>query len=112
MGKTEWFRRTTWTPEDQADFAAHLARSRTSFHKAQYLRIQASHLREVGRPAFAVAALQLLDQLLAEYPEPSELSMTHLQRAECLLDLGRSEEALGAFRRALSTQRQHPQWKN
>jgi hypothetical protein len=51
MSKTEWFRRTTWTPEDEASFRARLKRSRGSFHKAQYLRIQAEHLQEVGTGA-------------------------------------------------------------
>jgi tetratricopeptide (TPR) repeat protein len=112
MTHVEWFRHTSWTPEDEADFAARLKRSRTPYHRAQYLRIQAGHLRDVGTRDLAAAALRLLDQLLAEYPEPTQLSTAYLQRAECLFDLERPEDALTAYRQALETQRQYPQWQN
>ncbi|HEX6964245.1 MAG TPA: hypothetical protein VF166_00515 [Gemmatimonadaceae bacterium] len=108
MSKVEWFRRTTWTAADAADFAARLARSRSPFHKAQYLRIQAVHLHAVGTPELTVAALGLLDQLLAEWPDASQLSLAHTQRAQCLIDLGRPAEALDAYRDALRARRAAP----
>ncbi|HEU4642573.1 MAG TPA: tetratricopeptide repeat protein [Gemmatimonadaceae bacterium] len=106
--KVEWFRRTTWTPDDAADFAARLARSRGAARRAQYLRIQALHLHEVGSPALTAAALQLLDQLLALYPERSQITAALNQRAACLVDLGRPAEALESYRQALATRRAHP----
>lgn len=109
-GKIEWFRRTTWTQDDAADFAAHLARSRGADRRAQYLRIQALHLHEVGTPALTTVALELLDQLLALYPVPSQVTAALNQRAACLGDLGRPAEALESYRQALATRRAHPQW--
>jgi len=101
MSKVEWFRRTTWTAADAADFAAHLKRSRSDFHKAQYLHIQAGHLHAVGVPELTAVALGLLDQLVTDWPSESQLSIAHAQRAQCLVDLGRSAEALDAYRAAL-----------
>jgi tetratricopeptide (TPR) repeat protein len=112
MSRVTWFRRATWTAADASDFAAHLKRSRSPFRKAQYLRIQASHLHAVGTPELTVAALGLLDQLLAEWPDESQLSLAHAQRAECLVDLGRSAEALDAYRSALRVRREAPNWGN
>ncbi|HEX6535036.1 MAG TPA: hypothetical protein VF041_10580 [Gemmatimonadaceae bacterium] len=112
MAKTDWFRRTTWTPDDRADFEARLAKSRTPFHKSQRLRIQASHLHGVGTRELTGAALGLLDRVVADFPEPTQLANAHLQRAECLIDLGRPEEALDAYRRALDSQRQLPTVRN
>ena len=75
MSKVEWFRRTTWTAADAADFAAHLKRSRSDFHKAQYLRIQAGHLHAVGVPELTAVALGLLGQLVTDWPSESQLSI-------------------------------------
>jgi len=103
-----WFRRTTWSPSDRADFFARLARSRSIGARAQYLRIQASHLQQIGTEPMYQAALELLDQLLTDYPRPVELAMAHGQRAECLAGLGRSEEAVAAYRAAFGVQRRFP----
>ena len=46
MSKDDWFRRTTWSDEDERAFFARLVRSRGIFRKAQYLRIQAVTLRK------------------------------------------------------------------
>lgn len=103
-----WFRRTRWSPSNRADFQARLARSRSAGARAQYLRIQALHLQQIGSEPMYEAALELLDQLLADYPMAVELSEAHAQRAECLAGLGRTEEALQAFRAALEVQRRFP----
>ena len=112
MKKPDWYRRTTWTPDDQAAFEAHLKRSRTSFHKAQYLRIQATHLQQVGTDSMLHAAVELLDRMIHDYPEASQLSSAWQQRGQCLVDLGRHDEAIEAFRGALQAQRKAPGWRN
>jgi tetratricopeptide (TPR) repeat protein len=108
LAKIEWFRRTTWTPEDQAAFFQRLERSRTPFHKAQYLRIQAYHLAEVGTALLIEGALALLDRLLTEFPEPSQLASAYEQRARCLADLGRHEDAFVALEASFAAQRAYP----
>jgi tetratricopeptide (TPR) repeat protein len=101
---TDWFRRSTWTPGDQADFNSHLGRSRPH-NRSQYLRIQAHHLAEAGRD---VDALALLDRLIAEYPDRLQLAEAHKQRGDCLSRLGCADEALGAYGLAIDAQRAVP----
>jgi len=108
MAKSEWFRRITWTDEDRREFTARLGRSRSTFHKAQYLRIQALHLERDADPPRPDAALELLDQLLHNYPEPFELAAALEQRARCLRQLGHSAEALNACCQALEMERRYP----
>lgn len=103
-----WYRRTSWTAADREAFFARLRRSRTPYHKAQYLQIQAHHLYRLGRKATTRAALELIDVLLQEYPEPSQLASAYLVRDECLEALGELPAALEAYRQALQAQRNYP----
>jgi tetratricopeptide (TPR) repeat protein len=109
MGKPEWFRRTTWTERDAAEFDERLARSRGANRKAQCLRIQAVHLFEVGDLSLTRAALGLVDRVIAEFPDPFQLAPALSLRAEALVDLGRPEEALETYGRALEARRAFPQ---
>src|SRR6266567_2107581 len=94
MAVEPWFRRSTWSLSDKTDFFARLARSRSAANRAQYLRIQAWHLQQVGTEPMYEAALDLLNMLIADYPEPTQLSEAHGQRAACLGGMGRTEDAL------------------
>jgi tetratricopeptide (TPR) repeat protein len=51
--------------------------------------------------------LDLLELLLREYPDPSQVGAAHQQRAQCLAALGRGSDALDEFRRALEAERTH-----
>jgi tetratricopeptide (TPR) repeat protein len=104
----DWFRRSTWSEEDRRSFFARLARSRTRFHKAQYLRIQALHLEQTGRPDLVRHALELLEQVLKEWPEPSQLASTYHQQGTCHLQLEQPLRAIDCFRKALAAEREHP----
>ena len=108
MSKVEWYRRTTWTESDRKDFESRLKRSRGASNKAQYLRIQAYHLAEVGNEE---AAIQLLDRLFAEFPETYQLAQAHDQKANCLATLGKIEEAIKEYRAALQAERDFPNFK-
>ena len=105
MGRDDWFRRRTWTEEDRADFEAHFARSRGNSSKAQYLRIQAVCLAEASLHR---EAIELIDRILAEYPETIERAIAHEKKAESIYALGRVEESLGEFRLALDAERRFP----
>jgi tetratricopeptide (TPR) repeat protein len=105
MTATEWFRRSTWTDQDRAEFDARLKRARGAASKAQYLRIQAVHLAQAELHA---AAIELLDRMFAEFPERIELAQAHLQKAESLAALGKPDAAIAEFRAALQAQRQLP----
>src|SRR5262245_48893836 len=108
MAETDWFRRATWTDEDQADFIAHLRRCRSSANKAQYLRIQALHLQETGAKPLIMAALGLLEQLVRECPERTELASVYLQQGECRMALGKGDDAIESLRQSLEFQRGFP----
>jgi tetratricopeptide (TPR) repeat protein len=108
MGREDWYRSKKWSEEDRVAFYSHLNRSRSAFGKAQYLRIQALVLAEEGNHT---AALGLLDELLRDFPERSQLGPARHQRAESLLALGRDEEAIEEFRGALRAEKEYPQMR-
>src|SRR5687767_401449 len=105
MSKLEWFRRTTWTDQDREDFDARLKRSRDAGNKAQYLRIQAFHLAEVGNEE---CSIELLDRLFVEYPVKGELAQAHNQKASSLARLGKIAAAIEEYRAALQAERDFP----
>jgi tetratricopeptide (TPR) repeat protein len=92
--RADWFRRTTWTNQDEAEFFARLGRSRTMFHKAQYLRIQGFTLWRAGH---ADPALTLLNLLVSDYPEESQLASAQEHRGSILRKQGHIEAAIAAF---------------
>ena len=70
MGREDWYRLTSWSESDQEAFFARLNRSRTLYHKSQYARIQAGHLKEAG---YVKESLELLQRLYEEWPHESQL---------------------------------------
>lgn len=105
MNRHDWYRNTTWSPDVQAAFYDRLHRARGSFNKAQYLRIQAACLAEAGHYE---PALQLLDEMLRDHPDPSQLASARLQRGDCLVGMQRVEEAVDEYRHALQAEREYP----
>ncbi len=90
----DWFRRRTWSDADRTEFFSRLGRSRSAFHKAQYVRIQALELHESGGASHAADALELLDLVVERWMEDAQGASVHYQRAECLRDLGRDQRRL------------------
>ena len=101
--KRDWFRKDTWSTDDERDFRAHLQRTRPN-GRSQYLRIQAAHLLQNGLPE---PALALLDEFFVA-PDDLFLTLGHTLRARALTDLGRLDDAFTAYRDALEAQRRHP----
>jgi tetratricopeptide (TPR) repeat protein len=108
MGRHDWYRNETWTPEVRAAFRQRFRRSREPLLKAQYLRIQAVYLARAG---MYLPAIELLDELLAEYPVESQLASARSQRAQCLLALGRVAEVVDEYRMSLQAERDSPTFK-
>jgi len=102
----DWYRKTTWSEADQANFFARFKRSRTACNKSQYLRIQAYHLEGVGSPELLKASLTLLDKMLAEFPEKTQLASAYGQKASCLAKLGEIDQAIANYQCALKTERE------
>lgn len=105
MPKYSWYQKKTWSLEDQKDFFAHLQRARSLYNKAQYLRIQAYHFQANASPPNYDAALNLLNRLIEEFPEPSQLGAAYLQKAKCHEKMGQTEQALEAYRSAVKMSR-------
>ncbi len=108
MTRNNWYLQTTWSEAQASSFFERLARSRTAFHRAQYLRIQALTLANTGDPTNIAAALGLLQRIFHEHPHKSELPSAYLQAAQCHDALGNIEEATAHFMGALEAQAQCP----
>jgi tetratricopeptide (TPR) repeat protein len=108
MSNEDWYRRTTWTGKDREEFFARLKRSRGGFHKAQYARIQAWCLQELGTEEALKASLELLDMILTEWPQDAQLAAVYDQQATCLMGLGNLNGAVAVYRRVFETQRLCP----
>ena len=111
MGRDDWYRRKAWTAQDRDEFLARLKRSRSPYSKAQSSRIQAVELLATKKLELVPAALELLDMVLAEWPEEtSQRASTYEARAECFVALGRHDEAVVNFNLAFEEQRRNPKW--
>jgi len=107
---SDWFRNEDWSPEIEEQFFLKLGRTRTQ--KAQYLRIQASYLSE-RRPE---VALSLLDRYF-ELRDISKDAATFVDQAQGYVDqahafaaLGDWEQSAAAFEKALSRERDFPNY--
>ncbi len=107
MPRKDWFRRTTWTEQDSADFAQRLQRARPE-NRPQYVRIQAVALHATAEPSNLRAALSLLDYFFRNWPEDIFLANAFWQAARCHEELDEEQSALLAYRRPLDAQRGRP----
>ena len=107
---TEWYRKTTWTPANAEDFETRLMRSRGVYNKSQYLRIQATHLQRASPPNYD-AAIRLLDRVLNEWRDDSQVASALLQKAECLDATATFSAALPYYREGFAFERTHPGWR-
>ncbi len=105
MGRDDWYRNRTWEEKTEKAFFERLNRSRSSFQKAQCVRIQALYLRKTGKKKHVRAALELLDLMLEKWPEPFELAAAHLERAKCLESLGDCTAAIESYRECVKAER-------
>ncbi|MBN8247069.1 MAG: hypothetical protein J0L84_06455 [Verrucomicrobia bacterium] len=113
MGRENWYRRETWTPEDQLDFFRRLDRTRSESSKAGRCRVQALSLEKTGDPERILAAVGLLRLVLKNWPDQQfEMAGVHWGLAGCFEKLGRIHESLGSLRDSLAAQRAFPNVRN
>jgi len=108
MARDDWFRKTTWSDADEDAFFTRLRRSRSVFHKAQYLRLQAHSLAGTEQEPLVRAALALLDRLFTEFPDLSQLAQAHLLAAHCYEQLGEVTRAIDHFRLSRGARSKYP----
>jgi tetratricopeptide (TPR) repeat protein len=105
MGREDWYRRKTWSAVDMREFYSRLARSRSSANKAQYMCCQAGVLAKVG---YHAAAIELLDQVIRDYPERIVIAEAHAQKARSFVALNMLDLAIDEFRSSLDAERRNP----
>jgi|SRR5688572_3133138 len=99
MGAEDWYRNTSWDETIEADFEARLKRSRGAFHKAQYLRIQASYLLDNSDKNYQMVGLRLMERLIKDYPtEEFSTIFGHEQIGDYFLKQGDIDIAEQQFR--------------
>ncbi len=104
MEEKDWYRKTTWSAEDKEDFFAHLSTS-SAEDKRHYLRTQAHYLQNKADPPDYESALSLLEYLVRESSDITQMALALVQKARCLESLGKTEEALEAYRGAVEFSR-------
>lgn len=69
MSGDNWYRNTIWNEEIERSFEERLKRSRGSFHKAQYVRIQATYLLRTKSKEYQAVGAELLKRTISDYPD-------------------------------------------
>lgn len=108
MSDRDWYQRRTWTSSDRLSFFDRLKRSRGSFYKAQYARLQALELQNVGTEESVRGALELLDLIIAQWRFDAQLASVLHQYAGCCLLLDEQARAIEFFRATFQEQRENP----
>ncbi len=107
MSRKDWYRNSTWTKDVKTAFFKQLDRCRSSYNKASYLRIQASHLQQTSKKKYILAALELLDLIFEKWPESQELAAAYLQCAQCFEYLHDYKSAVSAYRNSINAECEH-----
>src|SRR5690606_11860287 len=66
MATDDWYRNSTWDSSIETDFEARLKRSNRAYHKAQYLRIQASYLLESSDINVQLVGVKLINMITTQ----------------------------------------------
>jgi hypothetical protein len=103
MSAEEWFRCTTWSAAEAAEFERKLARSRGQ--RTQYLRIQALTLAETNNPTVARPAILLANQYLEEEPRGPFRVQALCTIARASTTVKDVDGAIDAYRRAIEAER-------
>jgi hypothetical protein len=103
MSRQDWFRNTEWNESIERAFEEKLRRAR---QKSQRLRIQACMLA-TSHPAITLQLLQRYFALGDEF----DRAQAYCDQANAFLSLGRVEEAVTSFERALDREVEFPNCK-
>jgi tetratricopeptide (TPR) repeat protein len=69
MSKEDWYRNTDWNDKIESEFESRLKRSRGNYHKAQYLRIQASYLLNSEINNLQEKGIEFMERVIMDYPD-------------------------------------------
>ncbi|MDR1315738.1 MAG: tetratricopeptide repeat protein [Spirochaetales bacterium] len=107
----DWYRKTTWTPEEENEFFSKLKRSQ-KFNRPQYLRIQASTLNDTNDTELLIVALKLVEKYFNEYPDDKfDRSPAFKLKGDIYYKMGKYDSALENYKNAIDFERIYPQIK-
>jgi len=99
MSKDDWFRNTNWNDQIESEFEAPLNCSRGDYHKAQYLRIQASYLLNSTKKTLQEKGIEYMERVIKNYPEEhSSTILGNEQLGDYYLENGSFSKAEKYFR--------------
>jgi hypothetical protein len=105
----DWFRQTEWSEKHLAEFLARNRRSRGSHSKSQHILLQAGALLGTSSPPLAEAGLDLLvNHYFPEYSRETLASAAFCCAGRCCEALGRVDEAIAYYERALERESEMP----
>src|SRR5438034_9026039 len=91
MARTDWCRQATWGHDERDQFFSKLKRAK---NKSGYLRVQGFTLLETHQAVNYVAAIELFQMALRDYPHEFENAQLHLGLGRCYEALTNVYEAL------------------
>ena len=105
---TDWYRRKSWTKNDEEEYFAKLGRA-IKDGRAQYLRVQAIELIETRDKSLLSVAEILLNKILEDYPDNRiEKSQTYNSLGEIYKLREDYEKALKYFQKSLDYEKEFP----
>jgi hypothetical protein len=98
VGGLEWFRASSWDAEIVERFEAQLRRAQAS-NRAQYIRVQASHLLESSNASTRETGRALLRRVIDDHPDDDiQTNCAREQLGDSLAREGQLPEAESALR--------------
>lgn len=108
---TDWYRKKSWTKEDEEHFFTKLARARKD-GRAQYLKIQAIELLYTKDNKLLKIAKELLQKVLDDYPDNNlEKSSVYKTFGDIFLLEKNIEKAIEYYRKAIDFEKVYPNVK-
>jgi hypothetical protein len=102
----DWFRRQSWSQEDQTEFWQRLNRAR-EHNRAQYVFVQGYTLMQAG-PQYCAGAIELFDYVIDRYSDSISFVQALSAKADCLVASADIEGALTYYERAIQRMRIKP----
>src|SRR6185436_3953799 len=99
----DWYRSPGWSQKDQDNFFDHMSRARGNDSKSQYAKIKALSLIESNYKQRVVAAIELLNRSLQEWPSQfqAEKEAHYDALAEAHRRLGNFDDAAAYYEKTI-----------
>ena len=96
--KKKWFESPFWDETVENEFYKRLKRSKTSFHRAQYMRIQASHLLRNDEKNQQNKGIELINKVINEFSDDYyNVMLAHITIGSYYRRVGQYNDAIKHF---------------